>query len=185
MSSEKTSILDPTGLSKSVELRLVPRPADLKGLTVGLLDYGRWVTFGTVFKNYARLLKERYAVGDVIYVNTEKEGMEKGTSRESTVEALASRCHVVLLGLGRGSCTATLVLEGIEFEKRGIPAVVFVTDWFLSMADKVKKGEGLPDLNFVAVPHHFDELSEGEAMAIADGILEKAIAAITTLPLSA
>ncbi len=68
----------------------------------------------------------------------------------------------------------------MEFEKMGIPAVTFVTDWFKSLANTIKKGGGLPDLNLVVVPHPFDSLSEQEAIAIADGVLDQAIAAITT-----
>ena len=183
MCGSRTLILDPTGIERTVELQhLAPRPTDLKGLTVGLVDYGRWRTFGVVLQHYSGMLKEHYGVGEVIYLNSEKEAMELGISREESVQQLATKCNAVILGLGRGSCTSGLVLNSIEFEKRGIPAVTFVTDWFQSMAEKVSKGAGLPDARLVAVPHPFDGLPEAEAMEIADKVLGQAIAAITAKP---
>ncbi|MDO8671532.1 MAG: hypothetical protein Q7O66_08905 [Dehalococcoidia bacterium] len=186
MIESKTLVLDPTGIEKIVEpLPLAPRPESLKGLTVGLVDYGRWRTFGVVLQHYRGVLKEQYGVGEVIHLNSEREANDQGISREVAVQRLATKCNVVMLGLGRGSCTSGLVRHSIEFEKRGVPAVTFVTDWFLSMAEKVSKGAGLPNPNLVAVPHPFDGLPDAEAIEIADKLLGKAIAAITAGPVVA
>ena len=57
---------------------------------------------------------------------------------------------------------------------------MFVTEWFRSLAEATKKGLGLPDLNLVTVPHPFDSLPEAEAIKIADQVLDKAVAAVTT-----
>lgn len=100
MSGPKVVVLDPTGMRKTSGLELAPRPDEIKGKTVGLLDNGRWLTWGTVFHRYEELLKERYGVGEVIYVNQEREGIKKGIDRQGVVEEMAAKCDVVILGLG-------------------------------------------------------------------------------------
>ncbi|MDO8673253.1 MAG: hypothetical protein Q7O66_17745 [Dehalococcoidia bacterium] len=65
------------------------------------------------------------------------------------------------------------------FEKKGIPTVTFVTNQFQSLADTVRKGGGLPNLNLVVVPHPFDSLPQAEAKAIAEEFLAKGVEAIT------
>ena len=100
MSGARTEILDPTGTRRSAGFQLAPRPEEIRGLTVGLVDIGRWLTWGTVFQHYKEVLKERYGVGDVIYVNQEREGLEKGKERPEVIDDIASKCDVVILGLG-------------------------------------------------------------------------------------
>ncbi len=100
MSGSKTVILDPTGVERSGGLRLAPRPEDLKGKTVGLLDNGRWVTWGMVAEHFTQKLKEHYGVADVIYLNQEKAGLEKGIDRDESLADLASKCDVAIVGLG-------------------------------------------------------------------------------------
>lgn len=100
MNGSTTKILDPTGMRQSMGLQLAPRPEDLKGLTVGLVDNGRWATWGMVSQHYEELLKERYGVGEVIYLNQEKEELQNGTGRQQMHEDLASKCDAVIVGLG-------------------------------------------------------------------------------------
>ncbi len=61
-----------------------------------------------------------------------------------------------------------------------MPAVTFVTEWFKSLAETVRKGAGLPDLNLVVVPHPFDSRPQEEVIEIADKLFGQAMAAITT-----
>ncbi|MDO8670210.1 MAG: hypothetical protein Q7O66_02125 [Dehalococcoidia bacterium] len=103
MSGSKMLVLDPSGERKDLGFRLAPRPADLKGATVGLVDNGHWWSFGVVLQRYTELLKEHYGVENVIYMNWKQTGMDKkqaGQTHEDVIEDLAAKCQVVFTGLG-------------------------------------------------------------------------------------
>ncbi len=101
MSEANMLILDPTGSVEASGLQLAPRPVDLRGKTVGVVDNGMWLSFAVVVERYKELLKEHYGVSDVIYVNLEKEGVEKGKARrQECIDELALKVDVVFTGLG-------------------------------------------------------------------------------------
>ncbi|MDO8669941.1 MAG: hypothetical protein Q7O66_00740 [Dehalococcoidia bacterium] len=100
MDGSMTVILDPTGLERSGGLNLAPRPEDLRGKTVGILDNGRWVTWGMVAEHFTDKLKEHYGVADVIYLNQERVGLEQGIGRDESLADLASKVDVAIVGLG-------------------------------------------------------------------------------------
>ncbi|MDA1348763.1 MAG: hypothetical protein O3A47_07840 [Chloroflexi bacterium] len=49
--------------------------------------------------------------------------------------------------------------DGIEFEKRGVPAGVICTEPFISSAKAMSKLGGIPDYPFVVLPHPLGSLS--------------------------
>jgi hypothetical protein len=51
------------------------------------------------------------------------------------------------------------VHDGIEFEKRGVPAGVICTEPFVSSAKAMSKLGGIPDYPFVVLPHPLGSLS--------------------------
>ncbi|MDO8670251.1 MAG: hypothetical protein Q7O66_02330 [Dehalococcoidia bacterium] len=61
-----------------------------------------------------------------------------------------------------------------------MPAAVFVTEWFRSLAEATRKGTGLPELNLISTPHPFDTLSKEEVVAVAEKLFSQAMAALTT-----
>ncbi len=92
-------MLDPTAKDKIQGARLAERQDDLRGSTVGFIDNGWW-SFGVVLERYKSLLKQRYGVSDVLYVNREKEGIQNGRKPQQLIEELASKVDVVITGLG-------------------------------------------------------------------------------------
>ncbi|MDO8669942.1 MAG: hypothetical protein Q7O66_00745 [Dehalococcoidia bacterium] len=50
----------------------------------------------------------------------------------------------------------------------------------MSLAQTVRKGAGLTDLNLVVVPHPFDSRPKEEVIEIADRLFGQAMAALTT-----
>ena len=50
--------------------------------------------------------------------------------------------------------------DGIQFEKRGIPAAVFWTVAFVSSAVAMSKMGGIPEFPFAVVPHPLGSLDE-------------------------
>jgi len=57
-----------------------------------------------------------------------------------------------------GACSSFAVRDGVELEKRGIPAVVFVSRPFESMSKLWAQRLGAPELAIITVPHPLAQL---------------------------
>jgi len=64
------------------------------------------------------------------------------------------------------------VLDAINLEKRGIPAVAVVTEPFAPTAAMVAGLNGMPGYPFVVVPHPFGSLDEAAVRSRADACLD-------------
>jgi hypothetical protein len=62
------------------------------------------------------------------------------------------------------------VLDGIVFEKVGIPAASIVTDVFEATGHAMAQSWGVPEYMFLALPHPIANLSEAELDARARSI---------------
>jgi hypothetical protein len=62
------------------------------------------------------------------------------------------------------------VLDGIVFEKVGIPAASIVTDVFQATGHAMAQAWGVPEYKFLAMPHPIANLSEAELDARARAI---------------
>jgi hypothetical protein len=65
------------------------------------------------------------------------------------------------------------VLDAIDLEKQGIPAVTVVTEPFARTANAVAELNGLAGYPFVVVPHPFGSLDEAAVWARADAALAR------------
>ena len=54
------------------------------------------------------------------------------------------------------------MLDGILFEKNGIPAASIVTDVFQSTGRAMAQSWGLPDYKFLAMPHPIGNLTDAQ-----------------------
>ena len=62
------------------------------------------------------------------------------------------------------------MLDGIVFEKVGIPAASIVTDVFQATGHAMAQAWGVPEYKFLAMPHPIANLSEAELDARARAI---------------
>ena len=62
------------------------------------------------------------------------------------------------------------MLDGIVFEKVGIPAASIVTDVFEATGHAMAQSWGVPEYKFLALPHPIANLSEAELDARARSI---------------
>jgi hypothetical protein len=65
------------------------------------------------------------------------------------------------------------VLDAINLEKQGIPAVAVVTEPFARTAAVLAELNGLPGYPFVVVPHPFGSLDEAAVRSRAEAVLER------------
>jgi hypothetical protein len=62
------------------------------------------------------------------------------------------------------------VLDGIVFEKAGMPAAAIVTDVFEGTGHAMAQSWGVPEYKFLSMPHPIANLSEAELDARARAI---------------
>ncbi len=95
-----SAILDPTGLSDRHDttpaFTLAPRPADLSGVKIGLLENGKQ-NARMLLENVADILQTRYGAGDVTL--RRKEIFSQPAPPELVGE-LSSQADVVVIAVG-------------------------------------------------------------------------------------
>jgi hypothetical protein len=67
------------------------------------------------------------------------------------------------------------VLDGILFEKHGVPAASIVTEMFVETGRAMAKAWGLPNYKFLSMPHPTANLTEEELDQRARDITPKVI----------
>jgi hypothetical protein len=67
------------------------------------------------------------------------------------------------------------VLDGILFEKHGVPAVAIVTDTLAETGKAMAQAWGLPNYKFLTVPHPIANLTEDELNQRAREIAPKVV----------
>jgi hypothetical protein len=65
------------------------------------------------------------------------------------------------------------VLDAINFEKLGIPAVAVITEPFVLTAEAVANLNGIPSYPFVVVAHPFGSLDQATVQTRADDALAR------------
>jgi hypothetical protein len=94
-----SAILDPTGLSTrdtSPEFKLAPRPADLAGVKIGLLENGKQ-NARRLLEDVADVLRDRHGAGKVML--RRKEIFSQPAPAE-LVDELSAQSDVVVIGVG-------------------------------------------------------------------------------------
>jgi hypothetical protein len=67
------------------------------------------------------------------------------------------------------------VLDGILFEKRGVPAASIVTDVFEATGRAMAEAWGVPDYKFLALPHPIANLTDEQLDQRAQEIVPQVI----------
>jgi hypothetical protein len=65
------------------------------------------------------------------------------------------------------------VLDAIQFEKRGIPAVAIITEPFVPTARALLELSGMSDHRFVVMPHPFGSVDLAEVRRRADKAMDE------------
>jgi hypothetical protein len=147
----REKLLDPTGFDESAaDKTLAPRPAGLRGLTVGLLDNTK-PNAEVLLSEIADELQRRHGVGRSLRYT---KGYFGTPMDEDMLKQIAQDCDLVVTAVGDcGSCSAATVADGIMLERAGVPAVSIVSDSFLVSGRAMAEVQGFGGYEFVAVRH--------------------------------
>jgi hypothetical protein len=141
-------ILNPTAPAP-VEFTDFPRNvASLADGTVAVLT-NRWKCMDLI----ARRLSERLTQDHMAaHVRTEIVPLNGGAPN-SVLENVAANSDLAVVGLANcGSCTAWSVHDQIVLIKRGMLAILLVTERFVGLADATRRSQGVPDAPMIILP---------------------------------
>lgn len=177
----RETILDPTGGqgSAGAGVALAPRPASLRGATIGLLENTK--------QNAAQFLDD---LGELLVA---EHGVERLVRRTKTAFALpvpqdllkelAAECDVLITGIGDcGSCSASAVADGIAFENAGVPAAVVCSDAFTVTADAMAELRGARGYSYHTTQHPVAVLDSGQVAERARQLLAPIAVSLTARP---
>lgn len=169
---------DPTGAIRSVDrARLAPRPADFRGLTLGLLDNTK-VNAARLLEHLGAEMQQSHGVERIVHYTKDYFGTPLSDALRQQV---ADECDLVITGVGDcGSCSAATVADGILLEQTGIPSVSIISDSFQMSAQAMASVHGFPDFAFTMIEHPLASLDEGEISARARAVLPRAISILQT-----
>jgi len=165
----REALLDPTGMDERTgEGTLAPRPATLRGLTLGLLDNTK-PNATALLRAIESVLREHTEVGEFRLYAKDYFGTPV---KDDLLKQIAAECDVVITAVGDcGSCSAATVADGICFERAGVPAVSIVSDSFLMSGRAMAKLQGFPGFEFLAAQHPVASLDS-------DGLRDRAEALV-------
>jgi hypothetical protein len=171
-------VLDPTGVAsgRATDATLAPRPADLAGLRIGLLENTKH-NAALLLDELAGHLEREHGARTVL--RRTKTAFALPMPDELREEFLAE-CDVVLVGVGDcGSCSASAVADGIAFERSGVPAAVICSDAFTVTASSMATVQGAPDYAFLTTAHPVAILSPEAVAERAEQLLPQVLATVT------
>ena len=87
---------------------------------------------------------------------------------EDDARAIAARSDIVIAGLGDcGACSACSVDDAVEMQRRGVPAVVVISDVFQGLAASFAASRGLAACPTAVVPHPVSSKSDAHIAELA------------------
>ena len=90
-------LVDPSGLEMDPGVfRLTPRPADLRGKTIGLLDNTK-ANADKVLKELGELLASEYEFKDVLHFSKHAASLP---TKPEVIKKILERCDVLVVGVG-------------------------------------------------------------------------------------
>ncbi|MGH3758929.1 UGSC family (seleno)protein [Actinophytocola sp.] len=147
-----------------------PRPADLGGLTVGLLDNNK-PGASVILKHLGELLRGRGAAEVRYWCKPHPSGPSQYVSEA------AKEADIVISGVGDcGSCSSWSLRDALDVEAQGRPTVTLVSQPFLQKTRIEADALGLAGAPIFAVEHPMATRPDDNLRSEAEGLLE----AITT-----
>jgi hypothetical protein len=153
--TEAITVLMPYGARQTGSIMTAPRPRSLRGLRVALLDNGKEFS-DIVLDGLAQALARDFDVSDIKF-------WRKGFPAKGApfIEEMAAESDVAISGVGHcGSSSPWSVIDAVNLEKAGVPAVALISRSFCPLGQIVGRGVGHTGLPIVMLPHPIGEADE-------------------------
>jgi len=151
------TVLVPTGARSATVLKAAERPNSLAGLRIGLLDNGKEFS-DLVLAELAETLRRDHHATHIKF-------WRKGFPAKGApfIEEMAAETDVAISGVGHcGSSSPWSVIDAVNLEKAGVPAVALISRSFCPLGQIVARGQGHDGLAIVMLPHPIGEADEAK-----------------------
>ena len=170
ITEERVELVNPAFESEAAApVVLAPGIDDLHGLSVALVDNGKWNAGSLLEAVRERLVERReMSAGPLAH----KQHYNRDLNDEERAE-LSGGADVALAAIGDcGSCTSYTVRDALVLEQLGVPAVALVTEPFKPLAESLAASLGAPNARIVTIPHPLYGIDDDELASRADGVIE-------------
>ncbi len=167
-----TPILSPFGESRVEPIEPVARIDTVNGKVIGFLDANK--PYGDVVMGIIRGYLEQQGVKDFV---SEVKPVVTRSAPENMIERLSKTDAVVLSFADCGSCSTALAMDQVALEKKGVPTVALVTDYFASHYARIAESMGAPHIPAIIVEHPLGdgatkEMAEEKAQKVLNNVVE-------------
>jgi hypothetical protein len=175
------AILDPTGRARVAAapqpgLVLAPRPPDLAGVRIGLLNNTKH-NAALLLAEIGNFLAAEHSVSVTI---AETKPNFAAPAPADLVQRFRRECDVVITGVGDcGSCSASAVADGIVFEQAGLPAAVICSDAFAVTASAMAELRGAPGYQYLVTEHPVAVLDAEQVRERAKRLVSEVVSLVT------
>jgi hypothetical protein len=165
------NLLDPTIASEEEAIDFAPRPVNLRGLRVGLIENTKKNA-----EEVLRRLAEKLAVAYGMTATALVHKPQRAPVKDAQIAELKGKVDFAIAGIGDcGACSSGSLLDAVILEKAGIPAIAIVTEAFYATAREMAELWGVPNFRFVMMPHPLASLTAEEIDRRADELLGKVV----------
>jgi hypothetical protein len=166
------NLLDPTIATEEEAIDFAPRPVDLRGLRIGLIENTK-KNAEQVLRKLAEKLADAHGMTAPVLVHKP----QRAPVKDVQIAELKGKADFAIAGVGDcGACSSGSLLDAVILEKAGIPAIAIVTDAFYATAREMAELWGVPNFRFVMMPHPLASLTAEEIDLRTDDLLGKVIA---------
>jgi hypothetical protein len=123
-------LLDPTMATEEEAIDFVPRPSNLRGLRIGLVENTK-KNAEEVLRTLAEKLDGAHGMTVIAVVHK----AQRAPVKDAQIAELKGKTDFVIAGVGDcGACSSGSLLDAVILERAGIPAIAVVADAFHSTA---------------------------------------------------
>ena len=157
---QRVILVDPTGHSlNTTGLHISPRPSDLRGKRLGLLDNTK-ANAEVILRKIAEILDAKYEFSGIYYTKKHSSNLPPKPEVLSDIHRYAD---IVIAGIGDwGACSSGSLHDGITLEQQGIPTVSIITDVFIPTAEAYTKVMGFTEFPYLSCQHPISNASSVE-----------------------
>ena len=182
MGATTTTIYLPESAPGPEPASLAASPASLAARRIAVLDNGK-PNAALVMTRAAETLAARVGASLALVVKKGPGGRSANAAIPCAPDVFArvvAEADLVVTGAADcGSCTAYSVLDAIELEKAGRPAVVVTTTKFRPVAETLAANFGLPGVRLLVLPHPLGGTPAPTLHGWADAATDRLIALFT------
>lgn len=166
------NVLDPTIATEEEPIDYAPRPKDVQGLRIGIIENTK-KNAEAVLTKLAEKLKCAYAMKAEFLLHK----AQRAPVTDAQIAELRNKVDFVIAGIGDcGACSSGILLDAIYLEKAKIPAIAIVTDAFDNTSREMAELWGVPNFRFVKVPHPLASLTPEQMDQRAEELVGKVAA---------